>query len=311
MVTFGLGLLTPQYLVDGTYASLWSNFRYLVPGLTLAVVAATAMFSSLRSWAWKFVVVTCSLTAATYWYRPILDTTAYLRFINRPWRTTVVSLAIAGVVGALTIHRPTPLGTRARRAISVGCASVAVLALVLTRPTAIARRYDFGPVPRTLYAWTHEHAGRRIAVEPFDFAESIQLDRDAAEEGRRMLLFTYPLYGPDGANSVESIATIRDHRAELPESCHAWWQALARRRITDVVVWLPPGAPVTATKVGSWTARAPSTRLVLRSELAGGRHGSLALLSVDPTRPPPCRPAAPRPRRREGCAACMTYADPP
>ena len=32
VATFGLGLLTPQYLIDGRYATLWSNFRYLAPG---------------------------------------------------------------------------------------------------------------------------------------------------------------------------------------------------------------------------------------------------------------------------------------
>jgi hypothetical protein len=293
VVVFGLGLLTPQYLLHGIYASLWSNFRYLLPGLTLAVVVATTMLTTtelanVRSWAWKYVVVAFALTAATYWDLPILNTTLHQRFIDRPWRTTAASLAIAAAVGVVTIHRPTPLGVRARRAVSVGCASVAVLALVLARPSSVDHRYDFEPEARTLYAWAHDHRGRRIAVEPFDFAELIRLDRTAPEDGKRMLLFTYPLYGPDGANDVESIATIRDHRVALPESCHAWWQALARRRITDVVVWLPPGAPVTATPLGRWTARAPSTRLVLRSRLAAGRHGSLALLSVDSTQPPPC-----------------------
>ena len=290
VATFGLGLLTPQYLVHGTFASLWSNFRYLTPGVTISLVVATTALATLRAWAWKFVVVMYLLTATTYWFRPILDTTNDLYFINRPWRLTLVALVAAAAVGALAIHRSTPLGPRTRRATSAGCAALVVVALVVTRSTAVAHRYDFdrGPVPATLYAWAQDQRGRRIAIEPFDFAELVRIDHSAAENGKRMLLFPYPLYGPDGANEVETIATIRGHRAVLPASCHEWWQALARRRITDVVVWLPPGAPVNATPVGAWTTEAPSTRLVLRSEMAGGRQGSLALLSVDPTQPPPC-----------------------
>ena len=143
-------------------------------------------------------------------------------------------------------------------------------------------------MPATLYAWAQDHRGRRIAIEPFDFAESVRIDHCAAENGKRMLLFTYPLYGPDGANEVETIATIRDHRAVLPASCH------------DVVAGARPtthhrrGRLVAAGCAGDRDAGRsvdhPGAVDEARPPIGdgGGTPGSLALLSVDPTQPPPC-----------------------
>lgn len=285
VVTVGFGLLTPQYLVNGTFASLWSNFRYLMPGLSAAVVVATVLLAARRAWAWKVVLLAWVATAATYWRLPIIDTSTGLRSIGLPWLTLLLSSAAALAIGACTIHRPERRPAIVRWSARSAGAIALVVSLVLIQPTYRETSHDYAGVPGSLYAWAHRHHHRRIAVEPMDFAEFIRLH---PTDGRRMLLFQYPLYGVGNTNDVQTIATIQGHRAIVPLTCHAWWQELERRRITDVVTWVPRRVPVAESEIERWAMQAPSSRLILRSPVEGGDRGSMALITVDANQPTPC-----------------------
>lgn len=282
------GVLTPQYMSHGVYKTLGSNLRYLAPGLAATAVVAAAQLGTRRAAAWKVVAVAVALTAGTYWIHPIIDTTSGFVSMGRPVITTLVAGVVVAGVGALTIRRSGPLRPAVRRSMAGLACLVVVVGLVAAQPANREHRFDDGGAPRSLYVWAGQHHGRRIAVAPFSYAQAVDLDWDSPDHGETMLLFQYPLYGEGNTNDVQSIATLQNHRAVVPQSCPAWWRELKRRRITEVVVWVPPGAPPTSSREGRWTLRSSSSRVILASGVNGGAKGSLVLIGVDTTDPAPC-----------------------
>lgn len=288
---YAIGLMTPQYARNGVYLNLFSNGRYLLAGLAASLLVAVgfvALEGRARRALLPVVLGIFVFTALEYLVHPYRIVWWGAHAIGAPW-VWVAALIIActGFVALYTTWRTRRRSITRAGLAAIGLASVALVLFSL--PSYLSGRYRRDGVSTSVYTWAQRHPDRTIAVAPYDFADFAATQDQGFDWLQRAyaLLITYPLYGRDGSNRVEPVASFDGKRVVRPATCAQWWSELRRIGATEVMVW-DPGRVRPQSRYVEWTTDAAATRLVAVQPIGRRPGASLKLYQVDPDRSPRC-----------------------
>jgi hypothetical protein len=191
---------------EGSPTGFFTNTRYLVPGLVLAMamlpIARPLRESERRAWhTLLFLTVVYAVTVLTTprWFTPYIVGTVFL------------TLALVWVPAGLSLARTRVRVSRV--AIAAAAAAVVLLAVVLGRAQQVqyAEQHYVNPDP---------FLGEGGPKEAYVFAQKLRDQRIGIIGSSQIIFGQYGFYGNDASNHVEYIGVRGPHGANrLPTSC--------------------------------------------------------------------------------------------
>lgn len=191
---------------EGTPTGFFTNTRYLVPGLILALVmlpiARPLRAPDRRAWqTLLFLTAVFAITVLTTprWFTSYIVGTVFLT-LALVWAPTALSMARSRVQVS-------------RAAIAVGAVAVVLLAVVLGRAQQVqyAEQHYVNPDP---------FLGEGGPKAAYEFAQKLEDQRIGIIGSSQIIFGQYGFYGNDASNHVEYIGVKGPHGANrLPTSC--------------------------------------------------------------------------------------------
>ncbi|HEU5062083.1 MAG TPA: hypothetical protein VFT79_02890 [Solirubrobacterales bacterium] len=191
---------------EGTPTGFFTNTRYLVPGLILALVMLP-IARPLRApdqRAWQTLLFLTGLFAIT-----VLTTPRW--FTDYLVGAVFLTLLLVWVPAGLSLARTR--GSASRGAIAVAAAAMVLLAVVLGRAQQVqyAEQHYVNPDP---------FLGEGGPKEAYEFTQGLQDQRIGIIGSSQIIFGQYGFYGNDASNHVEYIGVKGPHGANrLPTSC--------------------------------------------------------------------------------------------
>lgn len=299
VLSLALSLFAPGPVYRGVFMALWSNTRYLIPGLVLCLVVA-AYWSAGSSRRVQVVAVLLALAQASTCAAIVAG-----RLGTYFWAQPQVHRAMPVVIGCVLAVLITLLSRRSenrarrpailRRRVVAGCTAVSIVALSCVQHGYLENRYLTTTAQYnsehvdadSVFSWFRNYSHLRIAVQPYAWNDLFAQWETGSEPGEKDLAFVYPLYGRALSNRVQPIATFDGTRVVRPRSCASFWSVLHGFHATHVLLWTPGDGPERR-PYRAWVEKASHARLVARARLGPEPSSHLLLYSVDSAFPPRC-----------------------